>query len=146
MQRRASHSATSGELSGPLRRREPGLGSGASGGEAALVLDETAALLAEARQVLVFTGAGMSTGSGIPDFRGPNGLWATLRPVDYADFMADASERARHWEMNLRKEIFWGEEMGDDRPVEKYFNVPATIAPDNWGLEIIDSGFLSRQD
>lgn len=45
---------------------------------------------------------------------------------------------ARHWEMNLRKEIFWGEEMGDDRPVEKYFNVPATIAPDNWGLEIIE--------
>lgn len=45
---------------------------------------------------------------------------------------------ARHWEMNLRKEIFWGEEMGDDRPVETYFNVPATIAPDDWGIKIIE--------
>ena len=45
---------------------------------------------------------------------------------------------ARHWEMDLRKEIFWGEEMGDDRPVEPYFNVPCTIDPDDWGVEIIE--------
>src|SRR5271165_7107812 len=43
---------------------------------------------------------------------------------------------ARRWEMNLRKEIFWGEEMGDDRPVEPIFNVPYTCSPDNWGAEI----------
>jgi len=43
---------------------------------------------------------------------------------------------ARRWEMNLRKEIFWGEEMGDDRPVEPFFNVPYTCSPDNWGVEI----------
>ncbi len=42
------------------------------------------------------------------------------------------------WEMDLRKEIFWGEEMGDDRPVEPYFNVPCTMAPDDWGVEIIE--------
>lgn len=47
------------------------------------------------------------------------------------------SKMARHWEMDLRKEIFWGEEMGDDRPVEPYFNVPRTIGPDDWGVEII---------
>ncbi|MBT4288365.1 MAG: hypothetical protein HOD92_13640 [Deltaproteobacteria bacterium] len=45
---------------------------------------------------------------------------------------------ARHWEMDLRKEIFWGEEMGDDRPVEPYFNVPCTFAPDDWGVEIVE--------
>jgi hypothetical protein len=45
---------------------------------------------------------------------------------------------AQIWEMDLRKEIFWGEEMGDDRPVEPYFNVPYTISPDDWGLEIIE--------
>src|ERR1017187_10191926 len=44
---------------------------------------------------------------------------------------------ARRWEMNLRKEIFWGEEMGDDRAVEACFNVPYTCSPDDWGLEII---------
>lgn len=42
---------------------------------------------------------------------------------------------ARRWEMDLRKEIFWGEEMGDDKPVEPYFDVPYTVSPDDWGLE-----------
>jgi len=45
---------------------------------------------------------------------------------------------ARHWEMDLRKEIFWGEEMGDDKPVEPYFNVPCVLLPDDWGVEIIE--------
>jgi len=44
---------------------------------------------------------------------------------------------ARRWEMNLRKEIFWGEEMGDDKPVEPYFVVPYTVAPEDWGLETV---------
>jgi hypothetical protein len=44
---------------------------------------------------------------------------------------------ARHWEMDLRKEIFWGEEMGDDKPVEPYFNIPCVLLPDDWGVEII---------
>ena len=42
---------------------------------------------------------------------------------------------ARRWEMDLRKEIFWGEEMGDDKPIEPYFDVPYTVSPDDWGLE-----------
>jgi hypothetical protein len=41
---------------------------------------------------------------------------------------------ARRWEMDLRKEIFWGEEMGDDKPVEPYFDVPYTVSPDDWGV------------
>ena len=44
---------------------------------------------------------------------------------------------ARRWEMDLRKEIFWGEEMGDDKPVEPYFDVPYTVSPDDWGLEAV---------
>jgi hypothetical protein len=44
---------------------------------------------------------------------------------------------ARRWEMDLRKEIFWGEEMGDDKPVESVFVVPYTAAPDDWGLQTI---------
>jgi len=42
---------------------------------------------------------------------------------------------ARTWEMDLRKEIFWGEEMGDDKPVESYFDVPYTVSPDDWGVK-----------
>ncbi len=41
---------------------------------------------------------------------------------------------ARRWEWELRKEIFWGEEMGDDRPVEPFLDVPYTVSPDDWGL------------
>jgi hypothetical protein len=41
---------------------------------------------------------------------------------------------ARRWEMDLRKEIFWGDVLGDDKPVEPYFDVPYTVAPDDWGL------------
>lgn len=46
------------------------------------------------------------------------------------------SERplARVWEMALRKEIFWGTEMGDDRVIEPYFNVPYSYSDSGWGL------------
>ncbi len=44
---------------------------------------------------------------------------------------------ARRWEMNLRMDIFWGEEMGDDKPVEPFFDVPYTVDPDDWGLQVI---------
>ena len=44
---------------------------------------------------------------------------------------------ARRWEMDLRKEIFWGEEMGDDKPVEPFFDVPYTVSPDDWGVAAV---------
>jgi len=42
---------------------------------------------------------------------------------------------ARHWEMWLRKEIFWGESMGDDKVIEPYFDVPYMYEETGWGLE-----------
>ena len=50
-------------------------------------------LLREAKNILVFTGAGISTASGIPDFRGPNGIWKKRQPVYYQDFMTSESAR-----------------------------------------------------
>jgi hypothetical protein len=44
---------------------------------------------------------------------------------------------ARRWEMDLRKEIFWGREMGDDKPVDRYFDVNYTVSPDDWGLRAV---------
>jgi len=44
---------------------------------------------------------------------------------------------ARRWEMDLRKEIFWGIEMGDDKPVEPFFDIAHVTKPDNWGVEVI---------
>ncbi len=62
---------------------------------------ELATLLNSAHNVLVFTGAGMSTGSGIPDFRGAKGLWHRIRPVYFDEFMNSHEARLRHWQYKL---------------------------------------------
>lgn len=59
--------------------------------------DELARLLGAARRVLAFTGAGLSTGSGIPDFRGPQGIWKKRQPVYYDDFLASEAKRFEYW-------------------------------------------------
>jgi NAD-dependent deacetylase len=60
-----------------------------------------AQLLRGARRALFFTGAGISTGSGIADYRGPDGLWKTRRPVAFRDFMASAAARTEYWDQKL---------------------------------------------
>jgi NAD-dependent deacetylase len=59
-------------------------------------------MIAEAKRILVFTGAGLSTESGIPDFRSPGGLWDKYDPSDfYFDkFLASEETRKRYWQMS----------------------------------------------
>jgi NAD-dependent deacetylase len=54
-------------------------------------------LLRGARHPVALTGAGLSTESGIPDFRSPGGVWERFRPVEYAEFLASHEARKEHW-------------------------------------------------
>jgi len=64
------------------------------------------ALLAEAfaaaTAAVVFTGAGISTESGIPDFRSPGGIWSRMRPIEFADFLASEEIRLEDWRRRFR--------------------------------------------
>jgi NAD-dependent deacetylase len=67
----------------------------------AAAVAEARALVAASRRILAFTGAGVSTPSGIPDFRSPGGVWSRFQPVLYQDFLASEDARRRYWEMRL---------------------------------------------
>ena len=64
-------------------------------------LSRLADFIRQAHSALVFTGAGISTGSGIPDFRGPEGVWKRRQPVYYHDFMRAEEARVEHWDYKL---------------------------------------------
>jgi len=63
--------------------------------------DEFAARIRESDQIVVFTGAGISTESGIPDFRSPGGIWTRYRPVTFQEYMTSESARIEAWKRRL---------------------------------------------
>jgi NAD-dependent deacetylase len=60
-------------------------------------VSELARALQECRRAVVFTGAGISTESGIPDFRSPGGIWTKYQPIDFAQFVASEDARREAW-------------------------------------------------
>ena len=60
-------------------------------------LEELARCWRDAARVVVLTGAGLSTASGIPDFRSPGGRWSRYQPVTIQEFLASEDARERYW-------------------------------------------------
>jgi NAD-dependent deacetylase len=63
---------------------------------------QLASRIARSQKVVVFTGAGISTESGIPDFRSPGGLWSQYNPEDftYQRFLSSKEARVKYWQMS----------------------------------------------
>jgi NAD-dependent deacetylase len=66
-----------------------------------------ARLIADARRLVVFTGAGISTESGIPDFRSPGGVWSRMQPIYFQDFVSDPGKRREAWERTFSGRAGW---------------------------------------
>jgi NAD-dependent deacetylase len=63
-----------------------------------------ARLIDKARRGVVFTGAGISTESGIPDFRSPGGIWTRMAPIDFDSFLASETARRETWRRRFAME------------------------------------------
>jgi NAD-dependent deacetylase len=69
--------------------------------------EELAALLRTAKRAVVFTGAGISTESGIPDFRSPGGIWTKMMPINFDEFVRSAEIRSESWRRRFEMEGTW---------------------------------------
>ena len=75
-------------------------------------VDRLRALVDEAGVIVPFTGAGISTECGIPDFRSPGGIWTKMRPIDFSDFLSSQEARDESW----RRRFAMQEQFGGARP------------------------------
>jgi len=74
--------------------------------------EQAVQLIAKSDRIAGFTGAGISTESGIPDFRSPNGIWANNRMIEYQEFVSSRAGRIEYWR---QKAAMWPE-MRDAQP------------------------------
>ncbi|MHC4398195.1 MAG: hypothetical protein ACYTG0_00790 [Planctomycetota bacterium] len=105
------------------------------------------------REVLVRLAQRVAEIAASPRMEAARDLWRkingleTTRPVVFCDpengwneivteaQMECGGKIARRWEMDLRKEVFWADQMQDDKPVEPCFDVPYTVSADDWGVK-----------
>ena len=66
-----------------------------------------ARLIQASNRVCIFTGAGISTQSGIPDFRSPGGVWSRMQPIYFQEFVADEEKRREAWRRTFSGVAGW---------------------------------------
>ena len=64
-------------------------------------------MIRDATRIVAFTGAGISTESGIPDFRSPGGVWSRMKPIYFQDFVADEDKRREAWTRVFNRTAGW---------------------------------------
>ena len=62
------------------------------------MIDRLRSMIDKSQRAVIFTGAGISTESGIPDFRSPGGIWTQYQPIEFQDFIASEEARRQSWE------------------------------------------------
>ena len=70
-------------------------------------ISRLAALLLGSARTVVFTGAGTSTESGIPDFRSPGGVWSRMKPIDFNSFLQNEDARREAWRRTFSGAAGW---------------------------------------
>jgi NAD-dependent deacetylase len=70
-------------------------------------MTDLSTLLRASQRVLVFSGAGISTESGIPDFRSPGGVWSKIQPIYFQDFVASEHTRREAWRRRFSNADGW---------------------------------------
>jgi len=63
--------------------------------------EQISALIGRSSAITFFTGAGISTESGIPDFRSPGGIWSRMQPIEFQDFIASEEMRREAWRRKI---------------------------------------------
>jgi NAD-dependent deacetylase len=66
-----------------------------------------AAMINDAHRVVVFTGAGVSTESGVPDFRSPGGVWSKMKPIYFDEFVSSEARRREAWTRTFSGAAGW---------------------------------------
>ena len=69
--------------------------------------DQLAQLIARSERVVAFTGAGISTESGVPDFRSPGGVWSKMKPIYFDEFVASEDRRREAWTRTFSGAMKW---------------------------------------
>jgi NAD-dependent deacetylase len=89
-------------------------------------------MIEEAARVVVFTGAGMSTESGVPDFRSPGGVWSRMKPIYFQDFVASEERRREAWTRAFSGAAGWT----GAKPNAGHYAVAALVASGKVGAVI----------